>query len=109
MWLREELPLMTVAEAEKYFAENEIAGYKNWRIPELKELSTLINYSAAGGRWYDEKLFPEIYTAPGIFFLARETFNGMFNWGVNIKFAYDGYYADRLNGKYRIKAVRSVD
>lgn len=109
MWLREELPPMTVAEAEKYFAENEIAGYKNWRIPELKELSTLVNYSAAGGRWYDENLFPEIYAAQGMFFLARETFNGMFNWGINSKFAYDGYYADRLGGKYRIKAVRSVD
>jgi hypothetical protein len=109
MWLREELTPMTVEEAEKYFAENEVAGYKGWRIPDLKELSTLINYSAAGGRWHDENLFPTIYTTPGMFFLARETFNGMFNWGINAKFGYDGYYADRLRGKYRVKAVRSID
>lgn len=109
MWLREELPLMTVSEAEKYFAEKEIAGQKGWRIPDIKELSTIINYSAEGGHWYDENLFPEIYNAPGMFFLARETFNGMFNWGCNIKFAYDGYYSDRLNGRYRIKAVRNFN
>lgn len=108
MWLQQEFPLMSVPEIEKLFAEKEFAGQKGWRIPDLKELSTFFNRSAEGGRWYDEKLFPEIYNGQGMFLLARETFNGMYNWGSNIKFAYDGYYADRLNGKYRVKAVKSL-
>ncbi|MBQ7705647.1 MAG: DUF1566 domain-containing protein [Selenomonadaceae bacterium] len=108
MWLQQEFPLMSVAEIEKLFAENEFAGQKGWRIPDLKELSTIFNRSAEGGRWYDEKLFPDIYNGAGMFLLARETFNGMYNWGSNIKFAYDGYYADRFSGKYRVKAVKNL-
>ena len=108
MWLREELPLMTVAEADKFFAENEIAGYHDWRIPDLKELSTIFDRSAEGKKWFKKEIFPGINDAPGAFFLAREAFNGTFNWGCNIMQAYDGYYADRLNGKYRVKAVRNL-
>lgn len=108
MWLREELPLMTVAEADKFFAENVIAGYRGWRIPDIKELSTIFNREAGGRQWFSREIFPDIYDAPGVFFLARETFNGMFNWGCNIGQAYDGYYSDRLGGRYRVKAVRGL-
>ena len=108
MWLREELPLMTVAEADKFFAENEIAGYRGWRIPDLKELSTIFDRSAENKQWFNKEIFPGIYDAPGVFCLAREAFNGLFNWGCNLKQAYDGYYADRLGGKYRVKAVRNL-
>ena len=108
MWLREELPLMTVAEADKFFAENEIAGYHDWRIPDLKELSTIFDRSAENKQWFNKEIFPGIYDAPGVFCLAREAFNGLFNWGCNLKQAYDGYYADRLGGKYRVKAVRNL-
>lgn len=109
MWLRNEFQPMTVAEADEYFATHEIEGFKDWRIPDIKELSTIYRRSAENGEWFDKDLFIDIYEKPGMFLLARETFNGMFNWGANSKFAYDGYYADRLNGKYRVRAVRSVD
>lgn len=108
MWMRNELPVMTWAEYDKYLSENTIAGFNDWRIPEMKELSTILRRSDKNKEWFDPELFPHIYDTPRSFFIARETFNGMFNWGCNMIFAYDGYYADRLNGKYRIKAVRNV-
>lgn len=108
MWLRDELPLMTFSEFEKLLAENSFAGFNDWRIPEMKELSTIVRRSDKNKEWFDPELFPHIYDTTRNFFIARETFNGMFNWGCNMTFAYDGYYADRLNGKYRIKAVRNV-
>lgn len=108
MWMRNELPNMTWTEFDKYLSENTIAGYNDWRIPEMKELSTIVRRSDKNKEWFDPELFPHIYDAPRSFFIARETFNGMFNWGCNMTFAYDGYYADRLNGKYRIKAVRNI-
>lgn len=108
MWMRDELPSMTYTEFEKCLAENSFAGFNDWRIPEMKELSTIVRRSDKNKEWFDKELFPHIYDTPRSFFIARETFNGMFNWGCNMIFAYDGYYADRLNGKYKIKAVRSI-
>ena len=108
MWLREELPLMTAQEAEDFLARETLAGYNDWHMPEMKELSTLFNRQSPERQYLDKNLFPHIYDQPNMFVMARETFNGMFNWGINRNFGYDGYYADRLNGKYIIKPVRRV-
>ena len=109
MWLRNELPSMTYSEYEKFLSENELAGFKGWRIPDMKELSTIVIRDAENNEWFDKNLFPHIYDEPRNFFIASETFNGMFNWGVNMTFAYDGYYANRLIGQYKIKPVRKLD
>ena len=108
MWLRDELPMMTAPEAEKYLAENELVGYNDWRMPDMKELSTLFNRRAENYEFLDKNLFPHVYDHSFKFLIARETFNGMFEWGINLNFCYDGYYADRLNGKYIIKPVRNI-
>ena len=42
MWMRDELPLMTWTEFDKYLSENTIAGFNDWRIPDMKELSTIV-------------------------------------------------------------------
>lgn len=108
MWLRDELPMMTATEAEKYLAENELVGYGDWRLPDMKELSTLFNRRAESREFLDKNLFPHVYDHSFEFLIAHETFNGMFEWGINLNFCYDGYYADRLNGKYIIKPVRNI-
>lgn len=108
MWLQEEIPSMTYSEFEKYLAEHTLAGYNDWRISDMKELSTIVNRNAANNEWFDQKLFPHVYDGGRNFYIASETFNGMFNWGVNMTFAYDGYYANRLVGQYRIRPVRKL-
>ncbi|MBR1859963.1 MAG: DUF1566 domain-containing protein, partial [Selenomonadaceae bacterium] len=109
MWLQDELPTMTYSEFEKYLAEHELAGYNDWRIPDMKELSTIVIRDAKDNEWFNKELFPHIYDEGRNFFIASETFNGMFNWGANMTFAYDGYYANRLVGQYRIKPVRTIN
>lgn len=37
---------MTAPEAEKYLANTELVGYRDWHLPGMKELSTLIQPSA---------------------------------------------------------------
>ena len=109
MWLQDELPTMTYSEFEKYLKEHELAGYNDWRIPDMKELSTIVIRDAKDNEWFNKELFPHIYDEGRNFFIASETFNGMFNWGANMTFAYDGYYANRLVGQYRIKPVRTIN
>lgn len=108
MWLRDELPMMTQTEFENYLNGRELAGYNDWRMPDMKELSTLVKRNATNNEWFDKELFPHIYDEQRSFFIARESFNGCFTWGVNMIFAYDGYYANRLIGRYRTKAVRNI-
>ena len=109
MWYRGELPMMTAPDAEKYLAENNLAGFSGWRLPHMKELSTLFDRKVVGTDWISTKFFPHIYDEKYMFILAMETFNGCFNWGANRMFAYDGYYADRFNGKYKVRPVRSIE
>ena len=108
MWLQGELPTMTWSEFEEYLATHELAGYNDWRIPDMKELSTIVIRDAKNNEWFNRELFPNIYDDGRNFFISSETFNGMFNWGTNMTFAYDGYYANRLVGQYRIKPVRKL-
>ena len=109
MWYRDELPMMTAPDAEKYLAENNLAGFSGWRLPSIKELSTIFDRKVENLNWIDQKLFPHVYDEKYMFILAAETFNGCFNWGINRMFAYDGYYADRFNGKYKVRPVRSIE
>ena len=74
----------------------------------MKELSTLVNREAKNNEWFNTELFPNIYDRGRNHLMASETFNGMFNWGTNMNFAYDGYYANRLVGVYRLKPVRRI-
>lgn len=109
MWYRGELPMMTAPDAEKYLAQNNLAGFDGWRLPSIKELSTLFDRKIVGSDWISQKFFPNIYDEKYMFILAAETFNGCFNWGINRMLAYDGYYADRFHGKYKVRPIRSIE
>ena len=109
MWVKEESPLLTLEEALNYCSLIKTADYKDWRLPNIKELATLIDVSYKEGCWFDRTFFPNVVTKPQGFYLSSTTFGGTFGWGVNFQFGYDGYYADRRNGKYPIRPVRSIE
>ena len=107
MWMREETPLLTQKEALVYCKELRLGGYDDWVMPNLKELATLINLTE-GEAWYYPELFPETNTKPQGFYQSSTTFGGTFGWGCNFQFGFDGYYADRMNGKYPFRPVRKI-
>ncbi|MCR5323106.1 MAG: DUF1566 domain-containing protein [Lachnospiraceae bacterium] len=107
MWMEEETPLLTQKDALVFCQELDLAGYKDWVMPTLKELATLINLNE-GGEWYYRDLFPNTNTKPQGFYQSSTVYGGTFGWGVNFQFGFDGYYADRMSGKYPFRPVRRL-
>ena len=105
MWICEEMPMLVQKEALVYCQELKYAGYHDWKMPTLKELATLINLRE-GNTWYYPALFPDTNTKPQGFYQSSTVYGGTFGWGVNFQFGFDGYYADRMNGKYPFRPVR---
>lgn len=108
MWKQDESPPMTMNEALKYCRNLELAGHRDWRLPSIRELGTLIDVSFKDGVWFHRSLFPETVTKPQGFYMSSSTFGGSFLWGVNFQFGYDGYYGDKKNGRYPFRPVRRV-
>lgn len=107
MWMREETPLLPLKEALVYCKELRLGGYDDWVLPNLKELATLINLTE-GEAWYYPELFPNTNTKPQGFYQTTTAFGGTFGWGCNFQFGFDGYYADRMNGRYPFRPVRRI-
>ncbi|MDO5131702.1 MAG: DUF1566 domain-containing protein [Eubacteriales bacterium] len=107
MWMREETPLLPLKEALVYCEDLRLGGYDDWVLPNLKELATLVNLTE-GADWFYPELFPETNTKPQGFYQSTTAFGGTFGWGCNFQFGFDGYYADRRNGKYPFRPVRRI-
>ena len=108
MWMQEETPLLSLKDALIYCKDLKLGGYEDWVLPNMKELGTLINLTE-GEEWYFKEIFPDTNTKPQGFYMSSTTFDSTFGWGCTFQFGFDGYYADRMNGKYPFRPVRMVD
>lgn len=108
MWVKDESDLLSLTEALKYCSELEFAGYNDWNLPNMKEMSSLIYLREESDSWFIPELFPNTVTKPQGFYMASTTFDATFGWGNNFQFGFDGYYADRKKGKYPFRAVRKI-
>ncbi|MDD5092413.1 MAG: DUF1566 domain-containing protein, partial [Candidatus Wallbacteria bacterium] len=108
MWKKDESPELDTIETLKYCAELDLAGHKDWRLPSIKEIATLIDLNFPGSAWFDKRFFPDVKTKPLGFYSASTTYGSSFGWGVNFQFGYDGYYASKKTGKYCFRPVRRV-
>lgn len=105
MWISGEMPPLTQKEALAYCKELDYADLHDWVMPTVKELATLINLYEGKG-WFFKDFFPDTNTKPQGFYQSSTVYGGTFGWGVNFQFGFDGYYADRMNGKYPFRPVR---
>ncbi len=108
MWKKGECPELNQEKVLKYCEELDLGGYKDWRLPNMKEIPTLLNLKLDDGLWYHKEFFPDTITKPLGFYWASNTYAGTFGWGVNFQFGYDGYYAGKKFGEYPFRPVRII-
>ncbi|MFA6812400.1 MAG: DUF1566 domain-containing protein [Bacteroidaceae bacterium] len=108
MWKQDESGILGFEDALTYCKNLRLGGYNDWRMPNQRELGSLLNINHIDGTWYHKQLFPNVITSPLGFYWSSTTFASTFGFGVNFQFGYDGYYADKINGKYPLRPVRNI-
>lgn len=109
MWMKDETPELNWNDAMAYCNALDLGGHRDWRLPSIREIGTLIDISFKDKCWFDKDFFPGTKTRPLGFYWAASTYASTFAWGVNFQFGYDGYYAGKKTGKYPLRPVRSIN
>ncbi len=107
MWKKDESPNLNWEEALRYCAGLDWGGHKDWRLPTVRELGSIVDLSFKDKVWYFKEFFPGTQISPLGFYWSSTTYGDTFGWGCNFQFAYDGYYAGKKEGRYPFRPVRS--
>ena len=108
MWQKGENERMSWFEAIRDCENMRLAGYSDWRLPNIKELNTILNLTYEDGWWYHKDAFPaEGLEPPLLHYFSSTTYETTYVWVTNFCFGYDGYYANK-NAKLLFRAVRSI-
>lgn len=109
MWQKEENERMDWYEALKYCKEMKLAGYSDWRLPNIKELNTILDLSYKHNWWYHRDFFPAKGLVPPLLhYFSSTPYERIYAWVTNFCFGYDGYYASK-NAKLLFRAVRNIE
>ncbi|MBN1913791.1 MAG: DUF1566 domain-containing protein [Candidatus Omnitrophica bacterium] len=108
MWQKGENERMDWYSALKACKSMDLAGHSDWRLPNLKELNSILNLDYTNGWWYYKDFFPaEGLKPPLLHYFSSTPYEGIYVWVTNFCFGYDGYYASK-NAKLLFRAVRNV-
>ncbi|MDD2703283.1 MAG: DUF1566 domain-containing protein [Candidatus Omnitrophica bacterium] len=109
MWQQDENERMDWYSALRACKELRAGGYTDWRLPNLKELNSILNLDYTNGWWYYKDFFPAKGLQPPLLhYFSSTPYEGIYVWVTNFCFGYDGYYASK-NAKLLFRAVRNVN
>lgn len=96
MWQKGENPRGSWMEAIQRCGEMRLGGHSDWRLPNIKELNSIVNRTYTDGWWYHREYFPaEGLQPPLLHYFSSTTHESTYAWVTNFCFGYDGYYAGK--------------
>ncbi len=109
IWQKGENERMDWYAALKFCKEMRLAGRSDWRLPNLKELNSILNLDYTNGWWYFKDFFPaDGLKPPLLHYFSSTSYEGIYVWVTNFCFGYDGYYASK-SAKLLFRAVRNLN
>ena len=109
IWQKGENERMDWYSALKACKDMRLAGLSDWRLPNLKELNSILNLDYSNGWWYYKNFFPAGGLKPPLLhYFSSTPYEGIYVWVTNFCFGYDGYYASK-NAKLLFRAVRNIN
>ena len=104
IWQQETPISLCWTDAIRFCSDMKLAGYTDWRLPTIKELQSLVDYSRYNPA-IDTTYFP---TAVSSLYWSSTTYasNTLLVWGV---YFYNGHdYTNYKNGSLYVRAVRTI-
>lgn len=109
MWQKGENDRMSWFEALEACRKLNLGGHTDWRLPNIKELNTILNLAYTDKWWYFKTAFPaDGLVPPLLHYFSSTPFEKFYVWVTNFCFGYDGYYASK-EAKLLFRAVRHTD
>ncbi len=109
MWQKDENDRMSWFDALESCEKMDLAGHKDWRLPNIKELNTILNLNYDDGWWYFKDAFPaDGLQPPLLHYFSSTPYEKYYVWVTNFCFGYDGYYASK-KATLLFRAVRNLD
>jgi hypothetical protein len=109
MWQRAENPRSNWYESLEGCRNLRLAGFADWRLPNIKEINSILNLAYTGNSWFFKDVFPgEGLVPPFLHYFSSTVHERTFAWVTNFNFGYDGYYAGR-DAKLLYRAVRNIE
>jgi len=107
-WDQRETTAMTWTAALSYCENLSFAGQTDWRLPNTKELSTLVDLTKSTTVKFDQTLFP---TMKNSFYWASTTSNSSSTWAYDFSMSSAGSYTTytKTNVADYVKCVRAGD
>ncbi|MDD2717370.1 MAG: DUF1566 domain-containing protein [Candidatus Wallbacteria bacterium] len=109
MWQQGENQRTNWYDALEKCRKMDLAGYTDWRMPNIKELNTILNLTYKDDWWYYKDFFPAAGLVPPLLHYFSSTLHEKtYVWVTNFCFGYDGYYAGK-NAPLLFRAVRNIE
>lgn len=100
MWEKGTGPILTWQQAVDRCQALDLAGHRGWRLPEMKELASIVDYDR------HNPACDSVFVVRSVYYWSSTTLQGSPSYAWFVGFCYGFVYLDLKDGSYAVRAVR---